>query len=101
MRLAPPPIESGVEPGAGPAAIQGFNQQGLRVRYSRVVASLGRLTPANPSRTAIFQAVWCCIPYYFAMRSGDVVWNPLTGEKSLLIESAEETSGARIVADFA
>lgn len=74
---------------------------GLRVRYSRVVASLGRLTPASPSRTAIFQAVWCCIPYYFAMRSGDVVWNPLTGEKSLLIESAEETSGARIVADFA
>jgi mannose-6-phosphate isomerase-like protein (cupin superfamily) len=33
--------------------------------------------------------------------AGDVVWNPLTGEKALLIESAEETSGARIVADFA
>lgn len=33
--------------------------------------------------------------------AGDVVWNPLTGEKSLLIESAEETAGARIVVDFA
>jgi len=29
------------------------------------------------------------------------VWNPLTGEKALLVESAEETAGARIVADFA
>jgi mannose-6-phosphate isomerase-like protein (cupin superfamily) len=29
------------------------------------------------------------------------VWNPLTGEKALLIESAEETGGARILADFA
>ena len=35
------------------------------------------------------------------MRAGDVVWNPLTGEKALLIESAEETGGARIVVDFA
>jgi mannose-6-phosphate isomerase-like protein (cupin superfamily) len=36
-----------------------------------------------------------------AGRAGDVVWNPLTGEKALLIESAGETGGARIVADFA
>ena len=36
-----------------------------------------------------------------AGRAGDVVWNPLTGEKALLVESAEETAGARIVADFA
>ena len=35
------------------------------------------------------------------MRSGHVVWNPLTGEKALLVESAEETGGARIVTDFA
>jgi mannose-6-phosphate isomerase-like protein (cupin superfamily) len=28
------------------------------------------------------------------------VWNPLTGEKALLVESAEETAGARLVADF-
>ena len=35
------------------------------------------------------------------MQAGDVVWNPLTGEKVLLVESAEETAGARIVADFA
>lgn len=35
------------------------------------------------------------------MRAGDVVWNPLTGEKALLIESAEESGGARVVADFA
>jgi mannose-6-phosphate isomerase-like protein (cupin superfamily) len=33
--------------------------------------------------------------------TGDVVWNPLTGEKALLIESAEGTGGARIVVDFA
>jgi mannose-6-phosphate isomerase-like protein (cupin superfamily) len=33
--------------------------------------------------------------------AGDVVWNPLTGEKALLVESAEETGGARIVSDFA
>jgi mannose-6-phosphate isomerase-like protein (cupin superfamily) len=36
-----------------------------------------------------------------AGRAGDVVWNPLTGEKALLVESAEETDGARIVAEFA
>jgi mannose-6-phosphate isomerase-like protein (cupin superfamily) len=35
------------------------------------------------------------------MRSGDVIWNPLTGEKVLFVESAEETGGARIVVDFA
>ena len=35
------------------------------------------------------------------MRAGDVVWNPLTGEKALLLESRAETAGARIVADFA
>jgi mannose-6-phosphate isomerase-like protein (cupin superfamily) len=34
------------------------------------------------------------------MHAGDVVWNPLTGEKALLVESAEESGGARIVADF-
>jgi mannose-6-phosphate isomerase-like protein (cupin superfamily) len=34
-------------------------------------------------------------------RAGDAIWNPLTGEKALLVESAEETGGARIVADFA
>jgi mannose-6-phosphate isomerase-like protein (cupin superfamily) len=33
--------------------------------------------------------------------AGDAVWNPLTGEKALLIESAEETGGARIVSRFA
>ncbi len=32
-------------------------------------------------------------------RAGDVVWNPLTGEKALLVESAEESAGARIVVD--
>ena len=35
------------------------------------------------------------------MRAGDVVWNPLTGEKAMLVESAEENEGSRIVADFA
>ena len=35
------------------------------------------------------------------MRAGDVVWNPLSGEKAMLVESAEETGGARIVVDFA
>lgn len=35
------------------------------------------------------------------MRSGDVLWNPLTGEKALIVESAAESAGARIVADFA
>ena len=35
------------------------------------------------------------------MRAGDVVWNPLTGEKALLVESGDESGGARIVTDFA
>jgi mannose-6-phosphate isomerase-like protein (cupin superfamily) len=35
------------------------------------------------------------------VHAGDVIWNPLTGEKALLVESAEETDGARIVADLA
>jgi mannose-6-phosphate isomerase-like protein (cupin superfamily) len=35
------------------------------------------------------------------MRAGDVIWNPLTGEKALLVESADDTGGARIVVDFA
>ena len=35
------------------------------------------------------------------MRAGDVVWNPLSGEKALLVGSAEESGGARIVVDFA
>ena len=30
-----------------------------------------------------------------------MVWNPLTGEKALHVESAEETGGAHVVADFA
>lgn len=34
------------------------------------------------------------------MRSGDVIWNPLSGEKALLVESAEESNGSRIVVDF-
>jgi mannose-6-phosphate isomerase-like protein (cupin superfamily) len=33
--------------------------------------------------------------------AGDAVWNPLTGEKAMLVESAEESGGARIVTDFA
>src|SRR5918995_3258501 len=35
------------------------------------------------------------------MHAGDVVWNSLTGEKAMLVESAEESGGTRIVADFA
>lgn len=35
------------------------------------------------------------------MRTGDVIWNPLTGEKALIVESAEQTGGARVVADVA
>jgi mannose-6-phosphate isomerase-like protein (cupin superfamily) len=35
------------------------------------------------------------------MRAGDVAWNPLSGEKALLVESAEESGGARMVVDFA
>lgn len=38
---------------------------------------------------------------FHPMHAGDVLWNPLTGEKAMLIESAEESGGARIVADFA
>ena len=33
--------------------------------------------------------------------AGDAIWNPLTGEKAIIVESAEETGGTRIVADFA
>jgi quercetin dioxygenase-like cupin family protein len=32
---------------------------------------------------------------------GDAIWNPLTGEKAMIVESAEETGGARVVADVA
>jgi mannose-6-phosphate isomerase-like protein (cupin superfamily) len=35
------------------------------------------------------------------VRAGDVIWNALTGEKALLVESGEETGGARLVADLA
>ena len=35
------------------------------------------------------------------MRAHDVVWNPLTGEKALIVESAAESRGARTVVDFA
>jgi mannose-6-phosphate isomerase-like protein (cupin superfamily) len=35
------------------------------------------------------------------VRAGDAVWNPLTGEKALIVESAAESGGARIVADLA
>jgi mannose-6-phosphate isomerase-like protein (cupin superfamily) len=35
------------------------------------------------------------------VRAGDAAWNPLTGEKTMLVESADESGGARIVADFA
>ncbi len=34
------------------------------------------------------------------MRAGDALWNPLTGEKALLVESAEESGGARIAVDL-
>ena len=34
------------------------------------------------------------------MNAGDVIWNPLTGEKAMLVESAAESGGARVVADF-
>lgn len=36
-----------------------------------------------------------------SVRAGDVLWNPLTGEKAIIVESAEETGGTRIVVDFA
>jgi mannose-6-phosphate isomerase-like protein (cupin superfamily) len=35
------------------------------------------------------------------VRAGDAVWNTLTGEKALFVETAEETDGRRIVVDFA
>jgi mannose-6-phosphate isomerase-like protein (cupin superfamily) len=35
------------------------------------------------------------------VRPGDVVWNPLSGEKAMIVESAEESAGARIIAEFA
>jgi mannose-6-phosphate isomerase-like protein (cupin superfamily) len=35
------------------------------------------------------------------VRAGDAVWNPLSGEKALLVESPEESGGVRLVADFA
>jgi mannose-6-phosphate isomerase-like protein (cupin superfamily) len=35
------------------------------------------------------------------VRAGDVIWNPLTGEKAMIVESAAESGGARIVADLA
>jgi quercetin dioxygenase-like cupin family protein len=35
------------------------------------------------------------------VRAGDVIWNPLTGEKAMIVESAEETGGEHIVADLA
>jgi mannose-6-phosphate isomerase-like protein (cupin superfamily) len=34
------------------------------------------------------------------VRSGDVIWNSLTGEKAMLVESPEENGGARMVAEF-
>jgi mannose-6-phosphate isomerase-like protein (cupin superfamily) len=35
------------------------------------------------------------------VRAGDVVWNPLSGEKALIVESGDETGGARLVAHLA
>jgi hypothetical protein len=35
------------------------------------------------------------------VRAGDVVWNPLTGEKAMIVESASDSGGTRIVADLA
>jgi mannose-6-phosphate isomerase-like protein (cupin superfamily) len=35
------------------------------------------------------------------VRAGDVVWNPLSGEKAMIVESAAESGGTRIVADLA
>jgi mannose-6-phosphate isomerase-like protein (cupin superfamily) len=35
------------------------------------------------------------------VRAGDAIWNPLTGEKAMIVESAAESGGARIVADLA
>jgi mannose-6-phosphate isomerase-like protein (cupin superfamily) len=41
------------------------------------------------------------LQHELTMRAGDAVWNPLTGEKSLVVESATESGGARILVDFA
>ena len=35
------------------------------------------------------------------MRTGDVIWNPLTGEKAMIVESVEMSDGAGLVVDFA
>jgi hypothetical protein len=35
------------------------------------------------------------------VRAGDAIWNPLTGEKAMIVESAEESAGARVMADVA
>jgi len=35
------------------------------------------------------------------VRAGDAIWNPLSGEKAMIVESGEETGGARVVADVA
>jgi mannose-6-phosphate isomerase-like protein (cupin superfamily) len=35
------------------------------------------------------------------VRAGDVIWNPLSGEKAMIVESAAESGGSRIVADLA
>jgi quercetin dioxygenase-like cupin family protein len=34
------------------------------------------------------------------MRAGDEVWNPLSGERAVFVETAEETDGARVVVDL-
>jgi quercetin dioxygenase-like cupin family protein len=34
------------------------------------------------------------------MRRGDAAWNPVSGEKVLVVESAEETAGRRLVLDL-
>jgi mannose-6-phosphate isomerase-like protein (cupin superfamily) len=35
------------------------------------------------------------------MRTGDVIWNPLTGEKAMIVDSVERSDGAGLVVDFA
>jgi quercetin dioxygenase-like cupin family protein len=35
------------------------------------------------------------------VRAGDVIWNPLSGEKAMIVESAAESGGSHIVADLA
>jgi mannose-6-phosphate isomerase-like protein (cupin superfamily) len=39
-------------------------------------------------------------PRLAPMRAGDAVWNPLTGEKALLVEGPNENGGTRIISDF-